>query len=91
MDVRSCELNTHLYTVAPHYCIKDKDQTGNSKEKKKFRKNFVVEYTSECGYDEPLYDFTLNRHVECDNIERCPMNSYCNKQLNRCCVKGRTR
>ncbi len=24
-------------------------------------------------------------------MERCPLNSYCNKQTNRCCVKGRIR
>lgn len=28
MDIRSCELKTHLYTVAPHYCTEDKDQKG---------------------------------------------------------------
>ncbi len=25
--------------------------------------------------------------MECDTIERCPLNSYCHKQTNRCCVK----
>ncbi|UJR13720.1 hypothetical protein I4U23_000731 [Adineta vaga] len=72
MDVRSCELNTHLYTVSPHYCIQDRDQT---------------KYTFECGYDEILLDLTSDHHIECDAFERCPMNSYCNKQTNRCCVK----
>ncbi len=28
MDIRSCELKTHLYTIAPHYCTKDNDKTG---------------------------------------------------------------
>jgi len=48
-----------------------------------------LEFNHECGYDEPLFDLTLNHHIECDTIERCPLNSYCNKQTNRCCVKGR--
>ncbi len=92
MDIRSCELKTHLYTIAPHFCTKEKDETG-----KLFEENddsiqsyfFVVclAYHEECGYDEPLYDLDLNRHMECDTIERCPLNSYCNKQTNRCCVK----
>jgi hypothetical protein len=51
----------------------------------------LIEYTRECGYDESLSDLTSNRHVECDTMERCPINSYCNKLTNRCCVKGRIR
>ncbi|CAF4806849.1 unnamed protein product [Rotaria sp. Silwood1] len=72
MDIRSCELQTHLYAIAPHYCNKDKDKP---------------EYTRECGYDEPLFDIIMNRNTECDTIGRCPMNSYCSTQTNRCCVK----
>ncbi|CAF4244959.1 unnamed protein product [Rotaria sp. Silwood2] len=72
MDIRSCELQIHLYAIAPHYCNKDRDKP---------------EYTRECGYDEPLFDTMMNRNTECDTIGRCPMNSYCNTQTNRCCVK----
>ncbi|CAF3324637.1 unnamed protein product [Rotaria sp. Silwood1] len=72
MDIRSCELQTLLYAIAPHYCNKDKDKP---------------EYTRECGYDEPLFDIIMNRNTECDTIGRCPMNSYCSTQTNRCCVK----
>ncbi|CAF1014592.1 unnamed protein product [Adineta ricciae] len=72
MDVRSCELNTHLYAVSPHYCIQYHDQK---------------KYTFECGYDEVLVDLNLNHYIECDAFERCPINSYCNKQTNRCCIK----
>ncbi|CAF0927203.1 unnamed protein product [Rotaria sordida] len=75
MDIRSCELKTHIYTVAPHYCTKDKDS---------------MEYTQECGYDESLLDLKLDRHIDCDTMDRCPINSYCNKQTNRCCVKVMT-
>lgn len=28
MDMRSCELKTHIYTIAPHYCTKEKQQIG---------------------------------------------------------------
>jgi len=72
MDARSCELQTHLYAIAPHHCVKDDDQQ---------------EYTDECGYDEVLVDLKLNRHVECDVMDRCPLNSYCRTQSHRCCVK----
>jgi len=48
-----------------------------------------IEYTRECNYDEPLFDIVLNRNTECDTIGRCPMNSYCNTETNRCCVKGK--
>lgn len=53
------------------------------------RKIVFLEYTRECAYDEPLLDTTLNHPTECDTLGRCPMNSYCNTQTNRCCVKGR--
>ena len=46
-----------------------------------------LEYSEGCDYDEPLLDSTSNRPIECDTIDRCPFNSYCNKQTNRCCVK----
>lgn len=49
---------------------------------------FFLEYTRECAYDESLMDATLNHPTECDTLGRCPMNSYCNTQTNRCCVKG---
>jgi hypothetical protein len=88
MDIRSCELKTHLYTIAPHYCTKENDQTGKIFEDDDSILLFFLEYNQECGgYDEPLFDLNLNRHIECDTIERCPLNSYCNKQTNRCCVK----
>ncbi|CAF4879182.1 unnamed protein product [Rotaria sp. Silwood1] len=72
MDIRSCELKIHIYSVAPHYCTKDKDQ---------------IEYTRECVYDEPLLDLKSDYHIECDTMERCPLNSFCNKHTNTCCVK----
>ncbi|CAF3381609.1 unnamed protein product [Rotaria socialis] len=72
MDIRSCELQIHLYAIAPHYCNKDNDKP---------------DYTRECGYDEPLFDIVQSRTTECDTIGRCPMNSFCNAQTNRCCVK----
>lgn len=28
MNIRSCELQTHLYAIAPHHCTKDKDESG---------------------------------------------------------------
>lgn len=28
MNIRSCELQTHLYAIEPHYCTKDTEQTG---------------------------------------------------------------
>jgi len=96
MEIRSCELKTHLYTVSPHYCTKYKDQTGISKERSFIRMwdktfCFVIEYTAECGYDERLVDLKFNHHIECDTFERCPINSYCNKQTNRCCINGKIR
>jgi hypothetical protein len=93
MNIRSCELQTHLYAIAPHYCTKDKDQSGKRKPlhiHKIFIIIFLIEYTRECGYDEPLFDTILNRHTECDTIGRCPMNSYCNTQTSRCCIKGKS-
>ncbi|CAF1289873.1 unnamed protein product [Adineta steineri] len=72
MDIRSCELNTHIYTISPQDCILDKDQP---------------EYTSECGYDELLIDLKTNHYIECGTSKQCPINSYCNKQTNRCCIK----
>ncbi|CAF3750071.1 unnamed protein product [Adineta steineri] len=72
MNIRSCELQTHLYVIEPRHCIQDKSNS---------------EYTRECGYDEPLFDTILHRNTECDTIGRCPMNSYCNTHTNRCCVK----
>ena len=48
---------------------------------------FFLEYDQECGYDEPLLDLNLNRSMECDTIERCPLNSYCHQPTHRCCVK----
>jgi hypothetical protein len=71
MNIRSCELQTHLYA---HQIL-----------------IFLIDYTRECGYDEPLFDSILIRHTECDTIGRCPMNSYCNAQTNRCCIKGKIR
>ena len=88
MDVRSCELKTHLYAIAPHYCTKQTDETGkifyDLNESMLF---LLLEYNEGCDYDEPLLDSTSNRQIECDTIERCPYNSYCNKKSNRCCVK----
>ncbi|CAF4646431.1 unnamed protein product, partial [Rotaria magnacalcarata] len=26
MDIRSCELQIHLYAIAPHYCNKDNNK-----------------------------------------------------------------
>jgi hypothetical protein len=31
MNIRSCELQTHLYAIAPHYCNKNKDESGKTK------------------------------------------------------------
>jgi hypothetical protein len=31
MNIRSCELQTHLYAIAPHHCTKDKDESGKKK------------------------------------------------------------
>ncbi len=50
---------------------------------------FTIEYNRECAYDEPLFDTISNRNIECDTLGRCPMNSYCNTQTNRCCIKGK--
>lgn len=94
MNIRSCELKTHLYAIAPHYCNKDQDKLGI---KSIFHGNLIdnlfiylsIEYTRECGYDEPLLDIIQNRFTECDTLGHCPMNSYCNTNTNRCCVKGR--
>lgn len=91
MDVRSCELQTHLYAIAPHYCTKQTEEAGkivnvfNHLNSKMFF--CCLEYSEGCDYDEPLLDSTSNRPIECDTIDRCPFNSYCNKQTNRCCVK----
>jgi hypothetical protein len=31
MNIRSCELQIHLYAIAPHHCTKDKDESGKNK------------------------------------------------------------
>ncbi|CAF0752008.1 unnamed protein product [Adineta ricciae] len=72
MNIRSCELQTHLYAIAPQYCTRETNDP---------------DYNRECNYDEPLFDAILNRNTECDTLGRCPMNSYCNPQTNRCCVR----
>jgi hypothetical protein len=91
MNIRSCELQTHLYAIAPHHCTKDKDESGKKKRthQTSLFNFFSIEYNRECAYDEPLFDTISNRHIECDTLGRCPMNSYCNTQTNRCCVKGK--
>jgi len=72
MNIRSCELQTHLYAIAPHHCTKTQDEP---------------EYSHDCAYDEPVMDYASNRTIECDTLGRCPMNSYCSATTNRCCVK----
>jgi hypothetical protein len=76
MNIRSCELQTHLYAIAPHHCTTNTDESSR------------IEYTRECAYDEPLFDTISNRSIECDTLGRCPMNSYCNTPAHRCCIKG---
>lgn len=97
MNIRSCELRTHLYAIAPDHCKQDKQQSGNinnllkKKKKQQIYIYVVADYTRECAYDEPLFDAMINRNIECDTLGRCPMNSYCNTVTNRCCVKSKTK
>jgi hypothetical protein len=77
-----------------HHIIVLKIKMNLVKKTKIFISKFIIfflsiEYTRECGYDEPLFDTITYRNIECDTLGRCPMNSYCNTQTNRCCVKGK--
>ncbi len=41
MNIRSCELQTHLYAIAPHHCIKDNNESGKNKNIFLFKFNYL--------------------------------------------------
>jgi hypothetical protein len=92
MNIRACELKTHLYAIAPHHCSQQMDEPGflslSQARQLHLHPHPRLEYSRECAYDEPLTDLISNRTIECDPLSRCPMNSYCNTPTHRCCVKG---